>query len=823
VIAKNAQHKLKIGVLMGGMSIEREVSFNSGRTVCDHLDTEKYDIIPLFQTDTGTIFILPWHFLHRGKITDFYHRLDAEATRITWDQLKQTVDFVYISLHGRYGEDGTIQGFLEVLGIPYLGSKVLGCAMGMDKAFQKTVFSAHSIATPQGIVLSPQDIATQTIENILEKLEQKNISLPFIVKPTQEGSSFGVSVVQNINELAQALHTACNTDSTKQQPVLIEEKIEGMEFVCVSLEQQPGQWISMPITQVIPEDTSLFYDYEQKYMPGRATKITPARCSAAEHDLIKETCIKASKALDFKTISRIDGFLTADGRVILIDANALTGMAPSSFLFHQAAEFGMSHTQLINFLIERELEACGLMSLVPSHQEKKDSLMVAKMRIAVLFGGDSNEREISLESGRNICYKLSPHKYDYIPLFVSKSMELYKLSPQLLTKHATHMINAQLTPEMKIEWSMLPELCDFVFIALHGGKGENGSIQGMLELLKLPYNGSGVLASALCMDKFKTNHFLRANGFEVPQSLTISKQEWKAHSVKTQDALQLKINQLSYPLILKPSDDGCSVMIHKVNNETELLMGLDEFFKTDKEVAMLEEFIVGTELTCGILGNTNPTALPPSQVVAKKGILSIEEKFLPGEGENQTPALIASPAIALVQETLVKAYELIGCKGYARIDCFYQTAEQSNSGKERVIILEFNTLPGMTPATCIFHQAAEIGMKPMEFIDKIIELGLENHQKSPSINISARELPPTDSISFQKDYDFELPLQEEARQVETPSVQHETIFEAADLNAKTVSLQSFRPTHSRTLAPPVEQEILRKQHEEADFLIMRMF
>ena len=118
---------------------------------------------------------------------------------------------------------------------------------------------------------------------------------------------------------------------------------------------------------------------------------------------------------------------------------------------------------------------------------------------------------------------------------------------------------------------------------------------------------------------------------------------------------------------------------------------------------------------------------------------------------------------------------------------------------------------------------ASITFASNEFIDKIIELGLEIHQKAPSVNISARELPPTDSISFQKDSDFELPLQEEAPQVETPAVQHETIFEAADLNAKTVSLQSFRPTQSRTLAPPVEQEILRTQHEEADFLIMRMF
>ncbi len=114
-------------------------------------------------------------------------------------------------------------------------------------------------------------------------------------------------------------------------------------------------------------------------------------------------------------------------------------------------------------------------------------------------------------------------------------------------------------------------------------------------------------------------------------------------------------------------------------------------------------------------------------VVAKKGILSIEEKFLPGEGENQTPAQIPAEAIELVKKVLQDAYKVIGCAGYARIDCFYQDKQHSPNGKARVIILEFNTLPGMTPATCIFHQAAECGMRPMEFIDKIIELGFANH------------------------------------------------------------------------------------------------
>ena len=103
--------KINVGVLMGGMSVEKEVSFISGRTVCDHLDTQIYNVIPLFQTTDNHLFILPWRFLYRGKITDFLHRLESEAEKIRWDDLKKNIDFMYIATHGRYAEDGTLQGF----------------------------------------------------------------------------------------------------------------------------------------------------------------------------------------------------------------------------------------------------------------------------------------------------------------------------------------------------------------------------------------------------------------------------------------------------------------------------------------------------------------------------------------------------------------------------------------------------------------------------------------------------------------------------------------------------------------------------------------
>jgi UDP-N-acetylmuramate--alanine ligase len=718
--------KYKIGIFMGGKSIEREVSFNSGRTIYDHLDTERFIPIPIFQNEDGKLYILPLHFIHRGKISDFQKRLPFEAQKILWSDLPKLVDFMYIATHGRYGEDGTLQGFLEVLNIPYLGTKVLGSALGMNKAMHKKNLASYNVKVPQWFTLTPQDINQLSPKIILKKIISKNINFPLVIKPVHEGSSLGIQMVFNEKEFLLAIKKATNIYSHKQQNVIVEERIQGKEFVCVSMQEKHKnnhRWRSFPLTQVIIDEKHTIFDYEQKYMPGCATKLTPAPFSEKDTQNIFNVCHKVSELLHFKTISRIDGILTNDGTVYIIDPNSLTGMAPTTFLFHQAAEIGMSHTQLINLLIEREMENHGFTftSFINPNNKK---ILMKKLRIAVLLGGNSQEKEISLESGRNVCYKLSPQKYEVIPIFVDSKMNFYKLTQKLLIKNTAKDIEKLVTKKEYLSYDTLENLCDFVFIGLHGGKGENGSIQGMLEMLNIPYNGSGVLASALCMDKFQTNTFLKDNGFEVPQSFLLNKKSFEQKLFLE----ELQQNKLSFPLIVKPHDDGCSILVHKVTTEKELTTALSNIFNMEKQYALVEEYMQGTELTCGVYGNNEVITLPPSQTVAKNAILSIKEKFLPGEGSNITPAQLPSSSIKLVQTTVKNAYKIVECKGYARIDCFHQNKEQSPTNKERVVILEVNTLPALTPATCLFHQAAEAGIKPMEFIDMIVEMGLQEHQ-----------------------------------------------------------------------------------------------
>src|SRR5262249_21381113 len=153
---------------------------------------------------------------------------------------------------------------------------------------------------------------------------------------------------------------------------------------------------------------------EQKYMPGRATKFTPARTSDAIIKKIQETCKRVTEILEIQNMSRIDGFVTAQGDIVIIDPNTFSGVAPSSFLFRQAAEINMSTTHLINHLIETELDHYGMLSALESKEKKERNLMenTQKKRVAVLLGGRSHERETSLDSGRNVFYKLSPHKYE---------------------------------------------------------------------------------------------------------------------------------------------------------------------------------------------------------------------------------------------------------------------------------------------------------------------------------------------------------------------------------------------------------------------------
>ena len=341
-----------------------------------------------------------------------------------------------------------------------------------------------------------------------------------------------------------------------------------------------------------------------------------------------------------------------------------------------------------------------------------------KLRVGVVLGGISSEREISLESGRNIYFNLNPSRYEGIPIFMDGKGGLWEIPLQLLVQNTTVDIAERLEEEAtRILYEDLPSAVDFVYIGLHGKYGEDGCLQGLLELVGVPYTGSGVMASAIGMDKHLQRRLLAAAGLRVPKYLAVSEKEWEERS----EALLGQVeDRLGYPCVVKPTREGCSTGLSVVHGADGMGAALEDAFRWDV-TALIEEALRGMEITCAVMGNRELTALPPTETVRKGDFLTVQEKFLPGEGENITPARLPEEVIGEIQEVMVEAYRVLGLKGYARLDGFVVDGE--------VIVTEANTLPGMTPSTCIFHQAAEAGMSPMEFIDRVIDLSLEAHSR----------------------------------------------------------------------------------------------
>jgi len=340
-----------------------------------------------------------------------------------------------------------------------------------------------------------------------------------------------------------------------------------------------------------------------------------------------------------------------------------------------------------------------------------------KLRVGVVMGGISSEKEVSLESGRNIFSKVNRQKYDPIAIFMDGEGRLWEIPIKLLMRNSTRDIADDLAEEaVRIPYETLPARVDFIYIGLHGKYGEDGCLQGLLELLKVPYTGAGVLSSALGMDKYASRKVLEMNGIDVPHTKAIATKDWETGCDAILDAIE---KEIGFPCVVKPTREGCSTAVKKINSRDGIPDALMAAFEWDT-MALVEEFITGIEITCGVLGNETPMALTPSETVPTDDVLSLEDKFLYGQGENKTPARVADDILKTIQDVAVRSYRALGLKAYARIDMFV-----SNDG--RVLVLEPNSLPGMTPSTVLFHQAAASGITQTDFIDQIIQYSLDAH------------------------------------------------------------------------------------------------
>lgn len=309
------------------------------------------------------------------------------------------------------------------------------------------------------------------------------------------------------------------------------------------------------------------------------------------------------------------------------------------------------------------------------------------MKIAVLYGGTSGEREVSISSGKGIIKALEANGHEVIGI---------DFNPEQLDQ----IINLDV---------------DLVFIGLHGKLGEDGKLQGLLDMLHIPYVGSGVLASALAMDKSKAKKLFAQNGIPTADSMTYSVQD--NHDRDT--LIKQILNHFELPFVVKPNQEGSTLGLTIVKQEDELLKALEEAFKHDDDI-IVEEYIKGREVTVAVLGEKgNEKALPVIEIVPKNEYYDYESKYSPGGSEHIVPARISEELTKKLQDYSVRAHQLLGCEVYSRVDFII-----NDDGKP--YILEVNTLPGMTPTSLFPDAARAIGMTYEEMIEKFVQLSLKN-------------------------------------------------------------------------------------------------
>lgn len=301
--------EIRVAVLMGGRSAEREVSLNTGAQVSAALHSAGFDVVEI---DSGD--------------DDFVIQLASVDAHVA-----------FICLHGRFGEDGTVQGLCELLELPYVGSGVLASALAIDKVMSKHIFAYHGLSTPDYLVFKrgePVDV-----EEVTAALGPKTV-----VKPANEGSSVGMSIVHEPGELEAALEKAFAHDRS----VLVERFVPGVEVtVGVIGNEQPE---ALPTLEIVPQHE--FYDYESKYVPGMSRHIIPARISDALREECQRLSIDAHIALGCRGMSRADTIVTPEGEVLLLEVNTIPGMTSTSLLPDSARAAGMEFAELCTKLIQ---------------------------------------------------------------------------------------------------------------------------------------------------------------------------------------------------------------------------------------------------------------------------------------------------------------------------------------------------------------------------------------------------------------------------------------------------------------------------------------
>ncbi len=344
------------------------------------------------------------------------------------------------------------------------------------------------------------------------------------------------------------------------------------------------------------------------------------------------------------------------------------------------------------------------------------------MKIMVLMGGTSAERDVSLASGEAIVQGLREAGHQVMAIDTVKGNRLPESQKRFLpegVKTEPPDIKALQSEGKKLALKTIESFSlsdvEVVFLALHGGQGEDGTIQALLELSGMPYTGSGVLASALAMDKAMSKKLFEREGILTP--------EW--FLLESYDSKDLKIiidkikGSFNFPVVVKPNDQGSTVGLTVVEEEKDIVKAIEDA-KIYAEKILFERYIPGRELTVGILGDS---ALPVVEIVPEHGIYDYECKYTKGKSSYICPAEISKEKTSEIQESGYRAFKVLGCEGYARVDFRYGT-------DDKFYCLEVNTLPGMTGTSLVPKAAKALGVEFTELVDTIAKLAIKRFKGS---------------------------------------------------------------------------------------------
>jgi D-alanine-D-alanine ligase len=332
---------------------------------------------------------------------------------------------------------------------------------------------------------------------------------------------------------------------------------------------------------------------------------------------------------------------------------------------------------------------------------------MSRIRVAVLAGGRSSEHEISVASARSVLGALDPSRYDVVEIAIGREgrWELGERVAPTQSPIETLPVVAEASSPAQALGSV-----DVVLPILHGPFGEDGTVQGLLELAGVPYVGAGVAASALCMDKDLFKAVLRDRGIPVARHATLR--------------LGARVeNPFGYPVFVKPARLGSSVGISKAHDEADLEAAVALARRHDEKV-LVEEFVAGTEVECGVLGNVTPAPLASvvGEIVPHAEWYDYEAKYAAGGSDIVVPARIPDATAALVQELAIESFVATECEGMARVDFFVRQGGE-------VVVNELNTIPGFTETSVYARLFEASGVPYAELLDRLIELALDRHER----------------------------------------------------------------------------------------------